>query len=83
MRYRIEAAEARPGYRVWIRFEDGVEGEVDLSELVGHGVFKCWEDANEFAKVHIDPESGTIAWPGGIDLAPDALYRDIAGIKTS
>lgn len=83
MRYRITEVEARPGYRVWIRFEDGVEGEVDLSELVGQGVFKTWEDVREFERVSIDPESGTIAWPGSIDLAPDALYREVAGIKTS
>ncbi len=43
MQYRIEAAEARPNYRVWIRFAHGVEGEVDLSELVGQEVFRSWE----------------------------------------
>jgi len=81
MQYRIEAAEARPDYRVWIRFADGVEGAVDLSELVGQGVFRSWEDPREFEKVYIDHESGTIAWPGGIDLAPDALHRDLARVK--
>ena len=83
MQYRIEAAEARPHYRLWIRFEDGIDGEVDLSDLVGHGVFNLWKDPQEFEKVYIDEESGTVAWPGGIDLAPDALYRDVAGIKTA
>jgi hypothetical protein len=83
MRYRIESVEARPAYRIWIRFADGVEGEINLSELVGHGVFESWKDASEFEKVFVDEESGTVAWPGGIDLAPDALYRDLAGVKTS
>jgi hypothetical protein len=68
MRYRIIETEARPRYRVWIHFEDGVEAEVDLSELVGQGVFKSWEDVRESEKVYIDPDSGTIAWPGGIAL---------------
>ncbi len=81
MSYRIEAVEARPGYRIWVRFADGVEGEVDLSDLVGQGVFQSWKDPNEFKKVFIDEDSGTVAWPGGIDLAPDALYRDVAGVK--
>lgn len=80
--YRIVEVEPRSGYRVWIRFEDGVAGEVDLSELVGKGVFRRWEDEEEFRKVFIDEETGTIAWPGDIDLAPDALYRDVAGVKT-
>ena len=83
MQHEIEAVEARPGYRIWIRFADGAAGEVDLSDLVGKGVFRTWEDPAAFAKVSIDPESGTVAWPGGIDLAPDALYRDVAGIPAS
>jgi hypothetical protein len=80
--YRIVEVEAREGYRVWIRFEDGISGEVDLSDLVGKGVFQGWEDPEEFRKVFIDEETGTIAWPGNIDLAPDALYQDVAGVKT-
>jgi hypothetical protein len=79
--YRIVEVEARGGYRIWIRFEDGVSGEVDLSDLVGKGVFRRWQDEQEFREVRIDPETGTVAWPGEIDLAPDALYRDVAGVK--
>ena len=82
MLYRIVAAKALPNYRLWVRFEDGVEGDVDLSDIVGKGVFRCWEDPLEFAKVYIDAETGTVAWPGNLDLAPDALYRDLAGVST-
>ena len=35
MIHRLVAAEARPNYRLWVRFEDGVEGEVDLSDVAG------------------------------------------------
>jgi hypothetical protein len=83
MHHRIELAETRPGYRVWIRFEDGTAGEVDLSDLVGQGVFASWTDAQEFERMFVDSESGTLAWPGGIDLAPDALYSDIARARVS
>lgn len=79
--YRIAEVEVRAGYRIWMGFEDGVSGEVDLSELVGKGVFRRWENEDEFRKVFIDPETGTVAWPGEIDLAPDALYRDVAQVK--
>jgi len=75
---RIIAVEARPDYHVWIRFEDGLEGELSLAHLVGRGVFAAWEDEAEFRKVVIDAESGTIAWPGGLDVAPDALYQRLA-----
>lgn len=77
MLYEIIGAKARPDYRLWIRFADGKEGEVDLSSLVGKGVFSRWEDPAEFEKVYIDPETHTVAWPGDIDLAADALYRDL------
>ena len=82
MLYKIVAAKALPNYQLWVRFEDGVEGDVDLSDLVGKGVFRQWEDPLEFARVYIDADSGTVTWPGGLDLAPDALYRDLAGIST-
>lgn len=75
---RIVAAEPRPDYHVWIRFEDGLEGELSLAHLVGRGVFAAWSDESEFRKLFIDLESGTIAWPGGIDLAPDALHHRLA-----
>ena len=48
---RIVAVEARPEYRVWIRFEDGLEGELSLDHLVGKGVFAAWDDEGEFRKV--------------------------------
>lgn len=82
MLYRIKEAKARPGYRLWVRFSDGLEGEVDLSGLVGKGVFAAWEDQLVFEAVEVDPESGTVVWPGDIDLAPDALYKDIASVAT-
>lgn len=83
MLYRIEEVRVRPDYRVWIRFADGAAGEVDLSPLVGKGVFERWTDAAEFEKVYVDEETGTIAWPGGLDLAPDRLYRDVTSVASS
>ncbi len=52
---------------------------MDLSHLVGRGVFAIWEDPAEFAKVFIDPVTRTVTWPGEIDLCPDALYMEITG----
>jgi hypothetical protein len=77
MRNVIVAVESRPNYHVWIRFSDGTEGVVDLSDLVGKGAFEAWEDPSQFDRVFVDPAAGTIAWPGGIDLAPDRLYDDV------
>ena len=76
---RIVAVSPRSGYRVWVRFEDGLEGEADLSHLVGKGVFKRWADSpSEFMEATIDEASGTLCWPGGLDIAPDGLYRRVS-----
>jgi len=78
MLYDVIAVEARPGFKVWVRFENGIEGEADLSDLVGRGVFARWkDDPAVFADVSVDPESGTLVWPGGLDVAPDRLYSDV------
>jgi hypothetical protein len=82
MLYRIEQAEARPNYRLWVRFSDGTEGEADLSGLVGKGVFAAWRDRSVFDSVSVDREAGTVVWPGDIDLAPDGLYKDISSVAT-
>jgi hypothetical protein len=73
------SAEALPNYRLKLRYDDGVEGVVDLLREVGKGVFKAWEDAEVFKKVRIG-DFGQPEWPGEIDLCPDALYMEITGM---
>jgi hypothetical protein len=36
--------KALANYRIWLRYDDGVQGEVDPSDLAGRGVFKAWSD---------------------------------------
>jgi len=77
---KLLEAKAMPGYRLWLRSADGVEGEVDLTRLVGKGVFKAWEDAARFERFSI--EAGrSVAWGEGIDLCADSLYLDFTGKK--
>lgn len=77
--HRIVKVKPLPGFKIWIRFSDGVEGTVDLSDLAGKGVFKAWNDPGHFESVFIDTESHTVAWSGGIDLCPDPLYAEVSG----
>ncbi|MEX2286033.1 MAG: DUF2442 domain-containing protein [Planctomycetaceae bacterium] len=76
----LKAVEVKPltGYRLWIRYADGIEGEVDLSHLVGKGVFANWKDPKAFEEVRVGP-TGNIYWSDKIDLCPDALYMEITG----
>jgi hypothetical protein len=72
----VTAIEYRGGYVYRVRFDDGLEGEVDFSEYVGRGpVFEAFADLAFFKKARI--EGGTIAWPNGADIAPETLYERI------
>jgi hypothetical protein len=78
-----DIVEARPtgGHRLYIRFEDGVDGEIDLDKLIDfRGVFEPLRRPEELAKVRVDPETGTICWPNGADLDPDVLYAELTGM---
>lgn len=77
--HRIVEVKPVSDYKVWIKFADGIEGIVDLSDLAGKGIFSQWQDKNFFNSVYVDNESHTVAWPGGIDLCPDELYAEITG----
>ncbi len=68
----------RAGYRIWLRYADGVAGEIDLSHLAGKGVFKIWDEPGYFERVHITPHRA-IAWDDDIDLCADALYLELTG----
>lgn len=65
-------------YRLWLRFDDGTQGEIDVSDLAGRGVCEAWADPEVFRQVSVD-ESGAVVWPGDIDLCPDALYLRLTG----
>jgi hypothetical protein len=76
----IVAAKALGDYRLYLRFEDGVEGVLDLApHICFHGIFEPLADPSYFAQVRVDPELGTVAWPNGADLDPDVLYARVTG----
>ncbi|MFQ5504661.1 MAG: DUF2442 domain-containing protein [Planctomycetota bacterium] len=70
--------QARPNYRLWLRFDDGADGEVDLGDMVGRGVFTAWDDVAFFESVRIAPH-GALLWGEDIDLCPDAMYLRLTG----
>lgn len=60
---------------LFVRFTDGLTGEVRFSPEHLRGVFEQLKDPACFNQVYVD--HGAVAWPGQIDLAPDAMYQEI------
>jgi hypothetical protein len=60
-------------YVIWVRFADGVAGEVDLRRELQGEVFRPLRDKNLFRAVSVNPDWHTVAWPNGADLAPEFL----------
>lgn len=76
----VVQVEARGSHRLWVRFEGGDEGEIDLgSRLSFTGVFAPLSDPEYFAQVRVDPELGTIVWPNSADLDPVVLHALVTG----
>jgi len=62
-------------YVIRLRFNDGAEGEVDLSGELEGEVFEPLKDPAAFKRFRVDPELETIVWDNGADLAPEFLYE--------
>jgi len=78
-----DIVEARPldGYELYLRFEDGTDGVVDIAKLISfHGVFEPLESRAYFEQVQVNTELGTVFWPNGADLDPDVLHAVVSGV---
>ena len=64
------------GHRIWLRFDDGVEGEIDLATDLWGEVFEPLRDPSYFARFSVDD---TLVWPNGADFAPEFLYERVTG----
>ncbi len=76
--WRVASVSHLPGFRLYVRFNDGTKGTVVMSELINSpkaGVFEVLRDENLFTKVSL--QYGAVTWPGELDLAPDAIYEEI------
>ncbi|CAA7616601.1 conserved hypothetical protein [Magnetospirillum sp. LM-5] len=78
--WRIAAVRPLADYRIWVRFNDGREGVVDMADLVNSpeaGLFSSLTDTALFDRAFL--LHGAVTWPNGLDLAPDALYDLLKG----
>lgn len=72
----IEARYTRD-YIIHLRFSDGIEGDVDLSQELHGEVFEPLKDPAVFKDFTVHPEFHTLCWPSGADLAPEFLYEKV------
>ncbi len=79
MLYDIKRVKVVENYVIALQFEDGVQGQVDISRVVSfEGIFAKLKDKDYFATVYINEELGTIAWGNGADISPSFLYSLIS-----
>ena len=70
---RVVSVKPLDGFKLFLAYNDGVEGMVDLSHLKGKGVFSWWEKDNNFSKVFID-KGGAIVWNDELDIDSLSCY---------
>ena len=73
----VKEAKYRRGYVIWLRFNDGAEGEIDLEAELEGEVFGPLKDQRLFQQFRVDGELQTIVWENGADLAPEFLYENM------
>jgi hypothetical protein len=75
MHWTVVSVEPKPPLALAVRFLDGTEGTVRFEASHLSGVFEALKDPELFSQARV--EGGVVTWPGDIDLAPDAMYREI------
>jgi hypothetical protein len=75
--HRITDCNGSEDDRLWVRFDDGMEGTVFLGHLLETGAFRQWRDVSQFCGVVVDPAAATVVWESGIRFDPGVLYQDL------
>ena len=69
----VVRAEYRGEFKIWLVFNDGIEGTVDFADWLSGPIFEPLKDRDDFARFFI--EGGTVVWPNGADIAPETLHQ--------
>lgn len=75
----IEEAKYLNGHRVWVKFSDGLEGQVDLKNELNGPIFEPLKDPDYFRRFTL--EGHTLTWLNGADFAPEYIHSLIPKIK--
>lgn len=75
MEWDVVEVVPKADFSLQVRFADGTQGAVRFEQSHLFGVFESLKDPAVFCQVYLD--SGVVSWPGDIDIAPDAMYKEI------
>lgn len=64
-------------YVIWLRFNNGAEGEIDLKDELEGEMFEPLKNLEVFKNFRVDPEIETLVWTNGADFAPEFLYEKV------
>ena len=73
----VKEAKYLHDYVIRVRFNDGIEGEVDLENELEGEVFGPLRDKRKVKSFKVDPILETIVWENGADLAPEFLHENL------
>ena len=66
-------------YRIFLKFNTGETGEVDIRDLVyKYQIAEPLRDLENFSRFHLDSWP-TLTWDCGFDVAPESLYFRATG----
>jgi len=69
-------------YNIYLEFEDGSKGIVDLTDCANDtGIFMPLKNMDYFRNFTVDSKIGTIAWENGADVSPEFLYDRLIASK--
>jgi hypothetical protein len=75
--HKVTRCRASRDYRLWLAFDDGLEGSVFLGDLLEISAFGAWRDVEQFCRAAPDPASAAVVWDAGIRLDADILHQDL------
>lgn len=74
---KLSVVKPLPEYKLFVKFNDGIGGTTELSDVAGKRVFSFWNIPGNFEKIYIDKFSGAIGWNEQLDICPDPIYYEL------
>ncbi|MBZ0125617.1 MAG: DUF2442 domain-containing protein [Rhodocyclaceae bacterium] len=80
----VTEAKALPDFRLWVRFSDGMAGEIDLKDFIAadsRPIVAALRNPRTFSVLRVDMDAAV--WDNGFDLAPEFLHAQAKAQATA